>query len=149
MGVEYRLVKPDTGEAYGLDKAAMRPPLADWRKLMKGVDPVKGYGRMLEVMQPSEHAMWRIGSDTGECALTVLKERWTEEALAGLVETACLQEDDPVLSLAIARDILEWSGDDAVVLIPDTLDALEIAGKLGVRIRRPREVRSIFDVMKG
>lgn len=148
MGVEYSLVKPATGEAYDLDKPAMRPPVSDWKRRMKGVNPVHDFSRMLEVMQPSNHAMWRIGSDTGECALSVLSERWTEEALADLVNTACLQENDRPQATAIARDMLAWAGNDQVVLVPDNLDIGEIGRKLGIRIAKPRVVRTIYDVEK-
>lgn len=145
MGVEFRLVKTKTGGAYDLGKAAMRPPVDDWETRIKGLSPMRDALAWQEAMQPSDRAMWLIGSTGSDCEATVLSERWTPEMLTDVVQTAVLDKDDQTLARRIADDLLAWAGDDQVVLIPDALDEKEVLGRFG-RPRRVRIERTLDDV---
>lgn len=148
MGVEFRLVKTKTGKAYDLGKAAMRPPVDDWETRIKGLSPLRDTLAWQAAMQPSDRAMWLIGSTGPDCEATTLSKRWTPEALAEVIQTAVLQQDDPTLAQRIADDLLTWAGDDQVVLIPDELDEEKVLERFG-RPRRMRIERTLEDVVSG
>lgn len=152
MGVEYRLIKPVTGEAYDLGKHAHRPPQLDTlekkKKATTFFTAVALYREQNELLFPSERAMWRICTDGYDCEIVKLSERWTlPEGLAELINIAIFDEDDD-RALVIARDILEWAADDDVIIIPDTLDYQEIANRLGVKIRNPKIVRTVYEIFE-
>lgn len=148
MGVEFRLVKTKTGKAYDLGKAAMRPPVDDWETRIKGLSPLRDTLAWQAAMQPSDRAMWMIGSTGSDCETTVLSGRWTPETLAEVVQTAVLDKDDQTLARRIADDLLAWAGDDQVVLIPDSLDEDEVLERFG-NPRRMRIERTLEDVVSG
>lgn len=148
MGVEFRLVKTKTGMAYDLGKAAMRPPVDDWETRIKGLSPMRDALAWQAAMQPSDRAMWLIGSTGPDCEATVLSKRWTPETLAEVVQTAVLQRDDQTLARRIADDLLMWAGDDQVVLIPDGLDEDEVLERFG-SARRMRIERTLEDAVSG
>lgn len=148
MGVEYRLVKIRTGHAYDLGKTAMKPPLAAWKRLIRGLDPNRDALAWQAAMQPADRAMWSIGSTSDSCERTVLSDRWTPETLAAAITVACLREGAEDLAPRIADDLLRWAGREEVVLIPDTLDEEEVLERFGSS-RRLRIVRRLEDAVIG
>lgn len=144
MGIEYALIKIDTGETYDLGKTVMRPPVEDWKRRLKGLDPLKDGLAWQAVMQPSDRAVWAIGSDDGNCAATVMPDRLTIDKLADLVQTALLAEDDESLAAGLATRIMEWAGRDRVVLVPDALDPDEVLERLDAKALRRRTTRTLW-----
>ena len=145
MGIEYALIKIDTGETYELGKTVMRPPVEDWKRHLKGLDPLKDGLAWQAVMQPSDRAVWAIGSDDGNCAATIMPDRLTIDRLADLVQTAFLGEDDPHLATGLANRIMEWAGRDRVVLVPDALDTSEVLERLGAKTVHTHTTRTLWN----
>lgn len=146
MGVEYNLIKVETGAAYDLGKPAIRPPVDDWEDKMESFKDLSGSLPWLAIMQPSDHAIWQIGSHTLDCEITVLSKRWDCESLAAQINIALFNDDNMPKALRIADDILKWAGSDPVVLIPDTLYVDTIADRFGVNIPPVKVIRTVQDV---
>ncbi len=151
MGIEYRIVKPATGAAYDLDKAAMREPEKGWEKKLvavqkKATTPFEKFSATNKVLYPSDTAMWEIGSDNGNCMLSRMDQRWDVESLAKVINIACLQEDDEKRAKTIASDIMNWAGADQVILIPDNMGVGDIEDRIGRKIPDIIIERSIYDL---
>lgn len=145
MGIEYDLIKISTGATYSLGKAASRPPEEEWEKLIEGSNPLERYSSIWELAHPSDKAMWKIGTDGKNCEITNLNQRWTVRELAKVLNIALFTKDDMEHSTKIAKDILEWAGDDDVLFLPDSMTTEDVSDRLGVKIELPWIERSVYE----
>lgn len=165
MGIEYNLVKIRNGETYELGKESGREPVGGIEKAMKKVARInmkENLKRMLHlkrmlqgdydqrdrILNPSRYHMWEIGSDTGNCALFRMPDRWTVEKLAEKINQACFLQDDNDHAMRIASDIFQWAGDDEIVLVPDNIFYEEIAEKLGVPVMKDESLKKTGSIYK-
>lgn len=159
MGTEYNLVKIRNGETYELGKESGREPAGGIEKAMKKVARInmkENLKRMLRgdydqhdrILNPSRYHMWKIGSDTGNCALFRMPDRWTVEKLAEEINQACFLQDDNDHAMRIASDIFRWAGDDEIVLVPDNISYEEISIKLGIPVMKEKDLKETGSIYK-
>lgn len=143
MGVEYALFKIGKPERFDLGKPTGRMPDETGMADLKIKDPIAEWAEFHALLDPSDTAMWRIGTDDGTARPFDPMKRWTREGLALLIEKACLRDDDIKMAEGLADDLITWAGSDMLVLSPDGLEE-EIAGRLGLDFSMHVETGSVY-----
>lgn len=146
MGIEYHLVKLKTGHAYELGKPGAREPEDGWMKKLQSMNLQTPYSERMQVTDPSSSAMWKIGSTTTDCQVNKFSKRWDIDSLTEVVDIALHTESSMKNARIIAQNLLEWAGDDDVILIPDALDFNEIMERNDSNVKRIKIQKSIYNL---